>query len=307
MNLLARLDPGSAVVGQVFIFLLQTSVVIVLAALWSRNLLRRRAEARHALWLGTLVVVVVSPVVAAVAARNPASRSGRSLCRSSVTGRARRWARSGRVMQGSRADVSRLVPELFAGSVSPEGGTPPEAVAILSAANGSTRRIAHDNDRVIPRRQCPHGWADTALGGRCSGRRRPHRRRLDVDGGALSVGIGPRSRASWLDAQTRPKCARRVGFTSRVHVCRDPGARRGRSVASARHLAKGHGGVAGRRLATRRSRSRVCPCSSARRMGWPAAAPGRRDLLAAPAGSLRERPAHAGSRGNMRQPRAPLQ
>ena len=35
MNLLARFDPGDAVTGLVLIILLQTSVVIVLAALWS--------------------------------------------------------------------------------------------------------------------------------------------------------------------------------------------------------------------------------------------------------------------------------
>ena len=70
MILLARFDPGDAVTGLVFTILLQTSVVIVLAALWSGTLLRRRAEARHALWLGVLVLIVVSPAIAAVVRRS---------------------------------------------------------------------------------------------------------------------------------------------------------------------------------------------------------------------------------------------
>ncbi len=65
MNLLARFDPGDASTGLVFIILLQTSVVIVLAAFWSGTWLRRRAEGRHALWLGVLGVLVVSPAMAA--------------------------------------------------------------------------------------------------------------------------------------------------------------------------------------------------------------------------------------------------
>ena len=52
MNLLARFDPGDAVTGLLLIVLLQTSVVILLAALLSRAVFRRRAEARHVLWLG---------------------------------------------------------------------------------------------------------------------------------------------------------------------------------------------------------------------------------------------------------------
>ena len=67
MNLLASLDPGDAVTGLVVIILLQTSVVIVMASLWSGTFLRRRAEGRHALWLGVLILIVVSPVLAGVA------------------------------------------------------------------------------------------------------------------------------------------------------------------------------------------------------------------------------------------------
>ena len=43
MNLLASLDPGDAMTGLVFIVVLQTSVVILLAALLGRTVFRRRA------------------------------------------------------------------------------------------------------------------------------------------------------------------------------------------------------------------------------------------------------------------------
>ncbi len=70
MNVLARFDPGDAVTGPLLIVLLQTSVVILLAALLSRAVFRHRAEARHVLWLGALVLVVISPALAAIASRS---------------------------------------------------------------------------------------------------------------------------------------------------------------------------------------------------------------------------------------------
>ena len=52
MSLLARFDPGDGATGQsLIVCLAQTSVVIVMAALWGHTLFRRRPEARHALWL----------------------------------------------------------------------------------------------------------------------------------------------------------------------------------------------------------------------------------------------------------------
>ena len=65
MNLLARLDPGDAVISLMFVVALQTSIVILLAAFLSGTWLRRRAEGRHALWLGVLGVIVASPATAA--------------------------------------------------------------------------------------------------------------------------------------------------------------------------------------------------------------------------------------------------
>jgi beta-lactamase regulating signal transducer with metallopeptidase domain len=73
MNLLARFDPGDAVAGLAFIVVWQTSVVIALAAFLSRILFRWRAGARHVLWLGTLVLVSISPAVAVVASRSSLS------------------------------------------------------------------------------------------------------------------------------------------------------------------------------------------------------------------------------------------
>ena len=70
MNLLARLDPGDAVTGLFLNVVLQTSVVILLAALLSRVVFGRRAEARHVLWLATLALILISPAVAVLAGRS---------------------------------------------------------------------------------------------------------------------------------------------------------------------------------------------------------------------------------------------
>ncbi len=70
MDLLARLDPGDAVTRAVLVALVQMSVVIVMAGLLGRALFRQRADARHGLWLGALVWVLISPAVVAVADRS---------------------------------------------------------------------------------------------------------------------------------------------------------------------------------------------------------------------------------------------
>jgi beta-lactamase regulating signal transducer with metallopeptidase domain len=67
MNLLARLDPGDATIRAVLVSLMQTSIIILVAAFLSRVALRRRADVRHVLWLVVLVWVLISPGVAAVA------------------------------------------------------------------------------------------------------------------------------------------------------------------------------------------------------------------------------------------------
>ena len=70
MSQLARLDPGERVAELILIVVLQTSVVILLAALLGCTVFRWRAEARHALWLAVLVLVLMSPATAAVARRS---------------------------------------------------------------------------------------------------------------------------------------------------------------------------------------------------------------------------------------------
>ena len=67
VDLLARLDPGPLVVERLLAVLVQTTVVIGLAAVLAGTGLRRRAAARHGLWLGTLVWVLVSPFVVVIA------------------------------------------------------------------------------------------------------------------------------------------------------------------------------------------------------------------------------------------------
>jgi beta-lactamase regulating signal transducer with metallopeptidase domain/protocatechuate 3,4-dioxygenase beta subunit len=67
MSLFARFDPGNAMVGHLLSALSQTSIVIVMAALLGHTVFRRRPEARHALWHGVLIMVLVSPAIAAAA------------------------------------------------------------------------------------------------------------------------------------------------------------------------------------------------------------------------------------------------
>ncbi len=74
MNLLRCLDPGDAMTRAILGALVQSSVVIFLGALLARAAFSRRADARHTLWLGVLVWVLLSPIAAEIA-----DRSGRAL------------------------------------------------------------------------------------------------------------------------------------------------------------------------------------------------------------------------------------
>ncbi|WP_406697876.1 M56 family metallopeptidase [Singulisphaera sp. Ch08] len=64
MNLLGRIDPGDPVVRTALATLLQATAVILVAALVAGTALRRRAAARHNLWLVALVWILLSPAVA---------------------------------------------------------------------------------------------------------------------------------------------------------------------------------------------------------------------------------------------------
>jgi beta-lactamase regulating signal transducer with metallopeptidase domain len=115
MNLLARLDPGDAETGLFLNVVLQTSVVILLAALLGRPVFRWRAEARHALWLGALVLVLISPAVAVLA-----RRSGLMFWTIALPAPARGDTRPSD--EAVRTHSSRLAAELSTGSESPEAG-----------------------------------------------------------------------------------------------------------------------------------------------------------------------------------------
>jgi beta-lactamase regulating signal transducer with metallopeptidase domain len=69
MNLLAPLAQGGFLTRVALGTLLQATAVILVAALISATLLRRRAAARYSLWLVALVWVILSPAVVAVAGR----------------------------------------------------------------------------------------------------------------------------------------------------------------------------------------------------------------------------------------------
>ena len=305
MNLLARLDPGDAVTGLFFIVVLQTSVVILLAALLGRTVFRWRAEARHVLWLGVLVLVLISPAVAVVARRSGLALWAIAL---PVTGRGASPAHGDQrpSHEVARSDSSRLAAELSTGSVAAETEPLHEAMAVTSvepaqfeAARATTPELYRGGSSLMGGLTLL--WVVGVLVGLA---------RIAVGWTRMAalcpVGMCTRSSAPRSDARARPGCAGRCRATSRGHLAHGSCARRGRPVASVGHLARGTGRVARERLAARRLGPRMCPCRPARRMGRTVAAPGRRALLAAPAGSLRERPAHAGSRRGLRQPRAPV-
>jgi beta-lactamase regulating signal transducer with metallopeptidase domain len=70
MSLLARFGPGDAVTALVIVCLVQTTVVILAAAVCSGTMLRHRAPARHGLWLGNLMLALLSPAVAGIVDRS---------------------------------------------------------------------------------------------------------------------------------------------------------------------------------------------------------------------------------------------
>ena len=69
MDLLAPLAQGGLLPRVALGTLLQATAVILVAALISATLLRRRAAARYSLWLFTLVWVILSPAVVVVTGR----------------------------------------------------------------------------------------------------------------------------------------------------------------------------------------------------------------------------------------------
>ncbi len=66
MNMLARLDPGDFVSRLALGALVQVTIVILLAAVVARAVMVRRAAARHGLWLGILVWVLLSPAIVVI-------------------------------------------------------------------------------------------------------------------------------------------------------------------------------------------------------------------------------------------------
>ncbi len=69
MNVLQLLDPGSVVGTAILGAVWQALFVVVLAAVVARAGFRHRPDARHALWLGALFCVLLSPVTAALLGR----------------------------------------------------------------------------------------------------------------------------------------------------------------------------------------------------------------------------------------------
>jgi hypothetical protein len=69
MSLLARFDPSDAVTGPIMEFVVHSVLIVLLAATIGGTVLRRRAELRHSLWLGTLILLCFCPALAATLVR----------------------------------------------------------------------------------------------------------------------------------------------------------------------------------------------------------------------------------------------
>jgi len=117
----------------VLVVLVQTSVVILLAALTGRAVFGQRAEARHGLWLGALIWVLISPALAVIADHSglslwvvalPVTGYGVTSTDDEVVGE------RGPSHAGPRSDSSRLAAELPNGSVAAETVPPHEAIAV---------------------------------------------------------------------------------------------------------------------------------------------------------------------------------
>jgi beta-lactamase regulating signal transducer with metallopeptidase domain len=132
MNLVASLDPGRAVTGLFLIVMLQTSIVILVAALLGRAGFRRHAEARHVLWLGALVLVLISPAAAVVSGGVGFALWAIAL---PVTGHqvTRAHADHRPSLEVARSDPSRLAAELSTGSQAPEIEPASTAMAVTFA------------------------------------------------------------------------------------------------------------------------------------------------------------------------------
>jgi beta-lactamase regulating signal transducer with metallopeptidase domain len=70
MRLVAHLDPGPVVLAVILGAAVQVTIVVVLAAVLARAAFKKRADARNALWLGVLVCVLLSPLIAALLDRS---------------------------------------------------------------------------------------------------------------------------------------------------------------------------------------------------------------------------------------------
>ena len=306
MNLLARLDPGDAVTRAVLVALVQMSVVILMADLMGRALLRQRADARHGLWLGALVWVLISPAVVAVADRSglalwvvalPFPGPGASPDVNEISAAAA-------VTGIPRSDSSPLGADQTSGPAPVGAASGDEAMAISRVASGKPEAHCPSMPAVSRRGSAWVGgvvllWVAGWPGWPASWR----------VGGGWRRSLGPVGRLiPWHTARlsSGSACARRGPIAPAGHFAHGGRASRGRPVQAMRRVARGSGRGNFQRVAARRPGPRMRPRVPPRSVGRPAATLGGRALLAAPAGPLPQRPAHAGSRGGLRQPRAPV-
>jgi BlaR1 peptidase M56 len=149
MSLLARLDPGDSVTGLLLIVVLQTSVVTLLAALLGRAVFRRRADARHVIWLGVMILILISPAVAVVACRLGVGLWVVTLPTTGYGATPAAGDRGPRPMR-PRSDAKILTAELPVKSGGAEAEPPDEAIGVMPYEQASiedSRAVRPELDR----------------------------------------------------------------------------------------------------------------------------------------------------------------
>ena len=231
MNALARLAPGPEWTLLGLSVFVQVTGVVLVAGMLARALLGRHGAARHGLWLGALVWVLASPLIAAVVNHAglplwsvdlPLSRAASSdpprpaAVRHDALPGAKPEHRQHRLSRAPRRVVDRGSPLGQMG----RAGSPPRSPRPIALARG-------------PR------WRDGGLGGWRAHRAGADGRRLGTHSGDCPRSAAARHRASPRHARTGQSRARGSGLAAGRHVPRAGRAGRHWRVSAARGAARG--------------------------------------------------------------------
>ncbi len=298
MNVLQLLDPGSVVGTAILGAVWQALFVVVLAAVVARAGLRNRADARHALWLGALFCVLLSPVTAAILGRSglviwrvalpvPQPMAAAAVFedqeRRGIGGRFGDRSISGGISRDVIADEAGLIRDTRAERPSDQRH---RAVVEGGALQAKPRGNVLAGGLILL-------WATGVLVGF-----------IRIGWGwwqlrALSRAARPLEIARQGASLEWVRSALRVPSLPPIEISAAARARSGRPVSAQDCAARWNGRVDFGKCASGRDRARVRPRLSPRRVGWIVTTRRERPVLAPPVYSLSQWPAHAGLRGGL--------